>query len=75
MVIDYVVCCRAHLATLELELPSYVILKEGSAWHDSSMIALLCALFLSKHGAGEAANAVEEKIAMEVRPCLSDWDP
>ncbi|CAM6009739.1 unnamed protein product [Sphagnum balticum] len=56
---------RAHLATLEVELPSYVILKEGSVWHDSSMIALLCALFLSKHGAGEAANAVEEKIAME----------
>ncbi|KAH8952654.1 hypothetical protein BDL97_09G096000 [Sphagnum fallax] len=56
---------RAHLATLEVELPSYVILKEGSAWHDSSMIALLCAFFLSKHGAGEAANAVEEKIAME----------
>ncbi|CAK9883224.1 unnamed protein product [Sphagnum jensenii] len=56
---------RAHLATLEVELPSYVKLKEGSAWHDSSMIALLCALFLSKHGAGEAANAVEEKIAME----------
>ncbi|CAM6037028.1 unnamed protein product [Sphagnum compactum] len=56
---------RAHLATLEVELPSYVILKEGSAWHDSSMIALLCALFLSKPGAGEAANAVEEKITME----------
>ncbi|KAH9540352.1 hypothetical protein CY35_14G000600 [Sphagnum magellanicum] len=29
------------------------------------MTVLLCALFLSKHGAGEAANAVEEKIAME----------
>jgi hypothetical protein len=31
-------------------------------------------IVLGKHGAGEAANAVEEKIAMEVRPCLSDWD-
>jgi hypothetical protein len=38
----------------------------------SGMTVLLCALFLGKHGAGEAANAVEEKIAMEVRPCLSD---
>jgi hypothetical protein len=70
MVIDYVVCCSTHLVTLEVELPSYVILKEVCG-----MTVLLCALFLSKHGAGEAANAVEEKIAMEVRPCLSDWDP
>jgi hypothetical protein len=30
------------------------------------MIALLCALFLSKQGAGEAAEAIEEKKAMEV---------
>ncbi|CAM6037527.1 unnamed protein product [Sphagnum compactum] len=57
---------RARLATLEVDLPSYVTLKEGSVLHDSSMIALLCALFLSKHGAGEAAEAVEEKIAMEI---------
>jgi hypothetical protein len=66
MVIDYVVCCRAHLVTLEVELPSYVILKEVCG-----MTVLLCALFLGKHGAGEAAK---EKIAMEVRPCLSNWD-
>jgi hypothetical protein len=63
---------RARLATLEVDLPSYVTLKEGSVLHDSSMIALLCALFLSKHGAGEAAEAVEEKIAMEVKPGFSD---
>jgi hypothetical protein len=67
VVIDHVVCCRAHLVTLEVELPSYVILKEVCG-----MTVLLCALFLSKHGASEAENAVEEKIAMEVRPCLSD---
>jgi hypothetical protein len=60
MVIDYVVCCRAHLVTLEVELPSYVILKE--VWHDSSSLCIV----------SEQANAVEEKIAMEVRPCLSD---
>jgi hypothetical protein len=54
---------------------TFICYIEGSVWHDSSIIALLCALFLSKHGAGEATSAVEEEIAMEVRPCLSDWDP
>lgn len=59
-------CSRARLATLEVALPPHIAAKEGSVRCDSGMIALLCALFLSKQGAGEAAEAIEEKMQMEV---------
>lgn len=58
--------CRTRLATLEVELPPHIAARKGSVGRNSGMIALLCALFLSKQGAGEAAEAIEEKKAMEV---------
>lgn len=66
--IEEVPCClcRTRLATLEVELPPHIAARKGSVGRNSGMIALLCALFLSKQGAGEAAEAIEEKKAMEV---------
>jgi hypothetical protein len=57
---------RARLATLDVDLPPHIAAKRGSVSSKYGMIALLCALFLSKQGAGEAAEAIEEKMSSEV---------
>lgn len=57
---------RSRLATLDVDLPPHIAAKRGSVSSNYGMIALLCALFLSKQGAGEAAEAIEEKTTSEV---------
>jgi hypothetical protein len=57
---------RSRLATLDVDLPPHIAAKRGSVSSNYGMIALLCALFLSKQGAGEAAEAIEEKMTSEV---------
>lgn len=57
---------RARLATLDVDLPPHIVAKRGRVSSKYGMIALLCALFLSKQGAGEAAEAIEEKMSSEV---------
>ena len=57
---------RARLATLDVDLPPHIAAKRGSVSGKYGMITLLCALFLSKQGAGEAAEAIEEKMSSEV---------
>lgn len=59
---------RSRLATLDVDLPPHIAAKRGSVSSNYGMIALLCALFLSKQGAGEAAEAIEEKMSSEVSP-------
>lgn len=51
-----------------MDLPPHIAAKRGSISKNYGMIALLCALFLSKQGAGEAAEAIEEKMSSEVSP-------
>jgi hypothetical protein len=60
---------RAKLANLKVAVPSNVLsTKEGKLWQETGMIGLLCSLFLLKQGAGEAAEAIENKRALEVLP-------
>lgn len=59
--------CRARLASLKVAVPSDIIsTKEGKLWQETGMIGLLCSLFLLKQGAGEAAEAIGNKRALEV---------
>ncbi|BBM98158.1 wings apart-like protein [Marchantia polymorpha subsp. ruderalis] len=59
-------CNRTRLASLMLQVPpSIARTKEGELWQEEGMVALLCSLFLTKQGAGEAAEA-ENKRVMEI---------
>ncbi|KAL3685661.1 hypothetical protein R1sor_003683 [Riccia sorocarpa] len=58
---------RTRLASLKLQVPHNVAsTKEGELWQASGMVALLCSLFLTKQGAGEAAAEAENKRMMEM---------
>lgn len=54
---------RGRLATLDVDLPPHIAAKRGRFSSNYGMISLLCALFLSKQGAGEAAEAIDEKLS------------
>ncbi|CAM6087321.1 unnamed protein product [Calypogeia fissa] len=58
---------RARLASLKVAVPSDIMsTKEGKLWQETGMIGLLCSLFLLKQGSGEAAEAIENKRALEM---------
>ncbi|KAJ7285501.1 hypothetical protein O6H91_Y329900 [Diphasiastrum complanatum] len=61
---------RARLASLNIPASTSPTSKNSQGPYRRDMISLLCLLFLSKQGAGEAAEAKEGKIQLEVSCCF-----